>query len=100
MKDFLKTFTAVVLGTALVLFTGFFILIGSVTSMVRMGMGRTAGIVPDRAVLYISFESGLAIQDSGLPSFGFLPTDLNIARGGTGFLVLFTPLNRLHRIRP
>ncbi|MDD2823768.1 MAG: signal peptide peptidase SppA [Bacteroidales bacterium] len=86
MKDFLKTFTAVVLGTALVLFTGFFILIGSVTSMVRMGMGRTAGIVPDRAVLYISFESGLAIQDSGLPSFGFLPTDLNIARGGTGFL--------------
>lgn len=86
MKDFLKTFTAVVLGTALVIMTGFFMIVGSVTSMIRMGLGTTTSVIPDRSIMYISFENSVVTQDSDIPTIGFLPLNLNISRGGTGFL--------------
>ena len=86
MKDFFKTFAAVVLGTALVLIGGFFLFLGSVTSMLQAGLGGTSPRVPDKSVLIVSFEKGVATQDSQLPSFGFLPFQWNAVQGGTGFL--------------
>ena len=86
MKDFFKTFAAVVLGTALVLICGFFLILGSVTSLLQAGLGGTTARVPDRSVLVVNFDKGIATQDSELPSFGFLPFQWNAVQGGTGFL--------------
>ncbi len=86
MKDFLKTFAAVVLGTALVLICGFFIILGSVTSLIQTGLGSPVPAVQDRSVLHINFEDGVVTQDSDLPSLGFLPIDMNVIPKGTGFL--------------
>jgi len=86
MKDFFKTFAAVVLGTALVIIGGFFLFLGSVTSMLQSGLGGATPRVPDRSVLVIDFERGIATQNSELPSLGFLPIRWNPMQGGTGFL--------------
>ncbi|NLA16079.1 MAG: signal peptide peptidase SppA [Bacteroidales bacterium] len=88
MKEFLKTFAAVVLGTALVLLVGFFLILGSLTSLVRIGLDASLTHIPDRAILYISFEDGVATQDSDLPVLGFLPKELDVVQGGIGFLNL------------
>lgn len=94
MKDFLKTFAAVVLGTVLVLTTGFFMIIGSVTSMIRLGLGSSAPSIPNQAIMYISFENGVATQDSDLPALGFLPRELSIGKGGTGFLSIIRAIEQ------
>ncbi|MFA6738361.1 MAG: hypothetical protein WCR89_06335, partial [Bacteroidales bacterium] len=86
MKEFLKTFAAVVLGTALVLLAGFFLILGSLSSLIRIGADSSLTSIPERAVLHISFEEGISTQDSDLPVLGFLPDQLDIARGGKGFL--------------
>ncbi len=86
MKDFFKTLAAVILGSALVLLAGFFLLVGSLTTMISMGLAGTAPAIPGNAILHITFEEGVATQDSDLPSLGFLPSELNIKQGGTGFL--------------
>lgn len=86
MKDFFKIFAAVVLGTALVLICGFFLILGSVTSLLQAGLGGTTARVPDNSVLVVNFDKGIATQDSELPSFGFLPFQWNAVQGGTGFL--------------
>ncbi|MDD2290095.1 MAG: signal peptide peptidase SppA [Bacteroidales bacterium] len=86
MKDFLKTLAAVILGSALVLITGFFLLVGSLTSIISLGLAGTAPAIPQNAILHITFEEGVSTQDSDLPTLGFLPPELNIRQGGTGFL--------------
>ncbi len=86
MKDFLKTLAAVILGSALVLMTGFFLLVGSLTTMINLGLAGTVPSIPGNAILHITFEEGVATQDSDMPSLGFLPPGLNIRQGGTGFL--------------
>ena len=77
MKDFFKTLAAVILGSALVLLAGFFLLVGSLTTMISMGLAGTAPAIPGNAILHITFEEGVATQDSDLPSLGFLPSELN-----------------------
>ncbi|HNR27958.1 MAG TPA: signal peptide peptidase SppA [Bacteroidales bacterium] len=86
MKDFFKTLAAVILGSALVFISGFFLLMGSLTTMISMGLGGVTPSIPRNAILHITFEEGVATQDSDLPSFGFLPPELDIRQGGTGFL--------------
>lgn len=73
MKEFLKTFAAVVLGTALVLLAGFFLILGSLSSLIRIGADSSLTSIPERAVLHISFEEGISTQDSDLPVLGFYP---------------------------
>ena len=85
MKDFLKTFAAVVLGTLLTTLIGFFLLLGVLSNLIRLGSDMSITSIPDKSVLYLSFEEGLSTQDSDLPVLGFLPDELDMVQGGTGF---------------
>lgn len=71
MKDFLKTFAAVVLGTLLTTLIGFFLLLGVLSNLIRLGSDMSITSIPDKSVLYLSFEEGLSTQDSDLPVLGF-----------------------------
>jgi len=85
MKDFLKTLAAVILGTGLVIFGGVSLLIGSLTSMVTMGIGPAVTSVAPNSILRIDFEKGVSVQDSDLPIPGFLPAELGMPATGEGF---------------
>lgn len=85
MKEFLKTFAAVLLGTILTGILGFFLILGAVSNLIRIGSDASVASIPDKSVLYVSFEEGVSTQDSDLPVLGFLPKELDIMQGGTSF---------------
>lgn len=85
MKEFLKILAAVLLGTILTGILGFFLILGAVSNLIRIGSDASVASIPDKSILYVSFEEGISTQDSDLPVLAFLPKELGIVQGGTSF---------------